>query len=448
MSSVETAAADTGHRHRLQRLVPKPLRHVVVVFLAILVIEYFIIPDLRHARKALSLLSHVNVFWLLGGALLEGASLFAYANLTRTVLPAGPERQGLWTLFRIDMSTLAVSHVLPGGTASSTGLGYRLLTGSGVSGPDAGFAMGSQGIGSAVVLNALLWLALVISIPLNGVQKAYTTVALVGVLLFILIAALIYLITAGVDVAARLVRAAFRPIPKIDGDKVEAVVRQIGARLRDLGSDRDLLRRSVTWAAANWLLDAASLWAFVAAFGHAISPIDLFVAYGVGVVLAAIPITPGGLGLVEAAVPAALVGFGLTENVAYLAVVGWRLVNFWLPIPVGAGCYVSLRFERRFERPGPRHTGREALAEIRTMPHMAKPLSPDTAATLVVPVDAGTGDAAPGAPATAAPADSGPADNGSRPRAGDAEPAELAPADAAAAEGPDGENGFSGEGLG
>ena len=440
MSAVEAAAPDAGRWSRLQRLVPKPLRHVVVLFLAILVIEYFIIPDLRHARRALSLLSHVNVFWLLGGALFEAASLLAYANLTRTVLPSVTGRQRLWTLFRIDMSTLAVSHVLPGGTASSTGLGYRLLTSRGVTGPDAGFAMGSQGIGSAVVLNALLWLALVISIPLNGVQKAYTTVALVGVLLFILIAALIYLVTAGVDVAARLVRAAFRPIPKIDGDKVEAVVRQIGARLRDLGSDRDLLLRSVTWAAANWLLDAASLWAFVAAFGHAISPIDLFVAYGVGMVLAAIPITPGGLGLVEAAVPAALVGFGLTENVAYLAVVGWRLVNFWLPIPVGAGCYVSLRFER----PGPRHTGRDALAEIRSMPHMAKPLSPDTAATLAVPVNVGDEDGARGKVASAGP---GSADTGSNPRAADAKPALLTPTEASPAEGQDDEVGFTGEGL-
>jgi hypothetical protein len=27
-------------------------------------------------------------------------------------------------------------------------------------------------------------------------------------------------------------------------------------------------------------------------------------------------------------------------------VLGWRLVNFWLPIPAGAGAYVSLKVPR------------------------------------------------------------------------------------------------------
>jgi hypothetical protein len=32
--------------------------------------------------------------------------------------------------------------------------------------------------------------------------------------------------------------------------------------------------------------------------------------------------------------------------VATLGVLGWRLVNFWLPIPVGAIAYVSLKVPR------------------------------------------------------------------------------------------------------
>ena len=363
--------ATGGHGpRRITRFVPKPLRHAFTVFLVLFVIEYFGIPALRKARASVSLLSHVNVFWMLAGLGLEAGALVAYACLTRTVLPSdGP---GLWTLVRIDMSTLAVSHILPGGTASSSGLGYQLFTSRGVRGTDAAFAMATQGIGSAMVLNVLLWLALVISIPLDGIHKVYVTVALAGVLLLGVFAALIYLLTKGEDFAARALRAAARPLPFISGDKIEEVVRQIGTRLRFLISDRVLLRRSLIWATANWLFDAASLWAFVAAFGHYISPIDLFVAYGVGNVIAAIPITPGGLGLVDAAVPLTLVSFGLPGGVAYLAVIGWRLVNFWLPIPVGAGMYVSLRLEHGRGR----HRGREAIAQLRTISEMATPVAP------------------------------------------------------------------------
>ncbi|MDQ6797492.1 MAG: hypothetical protein M3011_05615, partial [Actinomycetota bacterium] len=38
-----------------------------------------------------------------------------------------------------------------------------------------------------------------------------------------------------------------------------------------------------------------------------------------------------------------LVGFGTPRGVALLGVAAWRLFNFWLPIPIGAGTYLSLR---------------------------------------------------------------------------------------------------------
>jgi putative heme transporter len=355
---------------RLIAVVPKPLRHAFTVFVILLVFIYLGFPAISKADRALGLLNSVNVLWLIAGFLFEGASLYSYACLTRTLMPAdGPS---LWTLFRVDMSTLAVSHIIPGGTAPGTALGYRLMTSTGASGPDSGFAMASQGIGSAVVLNVLLWLALVISIPIAGFKPAYVTVALVGVLLLAFFATIIYLLNQGEDVAARVLRAVARPIPVLRGDKVEAVVRRIGVRIRLLSNDRETLGRSLAWASANWLLDAASLWAFVAAFGHFISPIYLFVAYGVGNVLAAIPLTPGGVGIVESVVPAALIGFGLPGGVAYLAVVGWRLVNFWLPIPVGAGMYISLRVDRERLK---HMRAREALAQLRTIPGMTAPVT-------------------------------------------------------------------------
>jgi uncharacterized protein (TIRG00374 family) len=103
--------------------------------------------------------------------------------------------------------------------------------------------------------------------------------------------------------------------------------------------------RTVGWAAANWLLDAASLWVFLAAFGHRVGIDGLIVAYGLANVLAAIPVTPGGLGVVEAVLTTTLVGFGVPRDVALLGVISYRLVNFWLPIPLGAAAYLSLHLQ-------------------------------------------------------------------------------------------------------
>ena len=262
--------------------------------------------------------------------------------LTRSLLPR-ERRPILWRIVRIQLSTLAVSHVVPGGSAAGAGLSFRLLEREGVDGPDAGFALALESIGSAVVLNVLLWIGLVVSIPLHGFNPLYGTAAIVGVLLIGGFFALALLLTREEASAARVLRAVARHMPLLNEQAVHRSVHRAAGQLRALTSDRKLLVTAVGWAGANWLLDAAALWLFVAAFGERV-PVDaLFVAYGLANVLAAIPVTPGGLGVVEAVLTSTLVGFGTPRGIAILGVIGYRLVNFWLPIPVGAASYVSIR---------------------------------------------------------------------------------------------------------
>ncbi len=327
--------------------IPKALRRVVSVTLLAAVVEYLVLPQVAGARKALHLVSQLNAGLFGLGVALEVLSLLAYSQLTRSLLPRGSLR--LNRIFRINLSTLSVSHVVPGGTAAGASLGYRLLTASGVKGPDTGFALGMQGLGSAVVLNALLWAGLVVSIPVYGFNPIYGVAAGLGVLLIGFLSVIVLLMTRGVDRAATVLRTVARKLPLITEDATEAVFRRVAVRLQELTSDSARLARCIGWAAANWLLDAASLWVFLAAFGHGHgrfpNPVGLIVAYGLANVLAAIPITPGGLGVVEGVLTPALVGFGLTKSVAILGVLGWRLINFWLPIPTGAAAYLSLRLE-------------------------------------------------------------------------------------------------------
>jgi uncharacterized protein (TIRG00374 family) len=324
----------------------RPLRRLVILLILALIVEYLVIPELVGASKDLYLLGRLNVGWMIAGLILEAVSLFCYALLNRVLLP--PEgRPGLSRLFRIDLAAAAVAHVIPAGTVGSAGIGYQLFTAEGVPGTDVGVMMATKGMGSTVVLNVLLWIALVISIPLSGFHPVYATVAIVGAVLLALVAALIFGITRGEKRAARILRAIGERIPGLGGDRLERVVLQAAASIRALGTNRSVLIQSLSWASLNWLLDAASLWCFIAAFGGYPNPVGLFAAYGIANVLGAIPVTPGGLGIIDTVTPVLLVGFGLTRSVATLGVLGWRLVNFWLPIPTGALAYVSLKVPRR-----------------------------------------------------------------------------------------------------
>jgi hypothetical protein len=326
------------------RLLPAPIWHVGKLLVVALIVEYLILPQVAGTRKALHLVSQVKPIFLLAGVVLEAAALVAYSVMTRVVLP--PESNpGLWTIVRIQLTTLSVSHCVPAGSAAGSSLGYRLLTLAGAGKADVGLAMGLQAIGSAVILNLIFLMSLIVSIPVWGFSPLYITTGIVGMILTIVFVAAVLLLTRGRRFFDSLIDRAARHIPFLDAEAARAVSERYAVRLHELGADRRLTAKASFWATANWLLDAASLYVFVGAFGHWVNPDGLIVSFTIAHVLSVVPITPGGLGVVEATLTSTLVGFGTPRGIAILGVIGYRLVQFWLPIPVGGLAYLSLHID-------------------------------------------------------------------------------------------------------
>lgn len=336
--AIDTDAVSRAETSGRRRAIKRTLLIVAMLF----IVYYLVLPQLVRGRESADLLKEVNPLLLILALGLEISALIAYTVLTRVTLPPEP-KLSLFTIFRVQLATRSVTNLVPGGSAAGGTLGYRLFTEAGVAPTAAGFSMATVGLGSAVVLNLILWISLLISIPFNGFNPIYVIAAIVGVLLLASAGALVYLLMEGRDRAERVLRAIARRIPFVEEDTASRFIHQLADRLHDLARQPELVRRGVFWATANWLLDAAALWVFLRAFGTAVNPINLIVAFGVAGVLAAIPITPGGLGLVETALPTLLIGFGVPGGEATIAVLGWRLVQFWMPIPLGGLAYASLK---------------------------------------------------------------------------------------------------------
>ncbi len=323
---------------------PREIRIILSVGSLVFVFEYLVLPQFASARSSLHLLAQLNPFIVILAVLFEMAALYAYVELTRTVMyPYSPSR---FNTLRVNLAGLAIGHVVPGGTAPAGALSYRIFNELGVPKDTNAFGLAAQGSGSAVVLNIIFWLALVISIPLRGFNPLYGFAALIGVFLLLAFFGTILLITRGQRHADAWLRAATRHIPTLDPDRISTLLSKVADRITLLIANRRTLWWAFTWAGLNWLFDASCLWVFVWAFGHAISPIDLLVAYGLANIFAAIPITPAGLGVVEGVLIPTLFGFGVPNNQAILAVLAYRLVNFWIPIPIGGIAYASLQWRK------------------------------------------------------------------------------------------------------
>ena len=331
---------DTGGPPRPRR--HRPFRITIKLLLFVLVIYFALATIVPGVRKALRELRTVNPLLLLLGLALEIAALYCYSLLTRAALGQSAKRITQTRLFRIQMSTKALSSIVPGGSAAGSALGFRLMTLSGVDGADAGFALATAGLSSAIVLNLLFWSALIVSIPIRGVNELYTGAAIAGVVLMLLAGALVFGLMEGQRRAERILRWIAKRL-RLDEDRAAAGVRHVGVRLEELATDRALLSRVAGWAAANWILDAAALWVFLRAFGASADIDALLVSFCLANVLAVIPITPGGLGIIDSTLPVALVWFGLTSATAALGVASYRIAQFFFPILLGGVLYASLR---------------------------------------------------------------------------------------------------------
>ena len=222
-------------------------------------------------QQDLHLLGRVNTLWLVVGLVLEGASLFCYGLLTRTLLPPGS----------VTRPVPAVPHrswpPRPSRTSSrpargQRGIGYRLFTAEGIKGQRRRGDDGHQGPGlhrraerPAMAVPGHLH-------PARGLPPIYVTVAITGAVLLLAIAALAFGITRRTERASRILHAVRGPDPRPDRRPPGAGFPRRRASLSRLARDRRTLATSLTWAWLNWLLDAASLWCFVAAFGRFVEP--------------------------------------------------------------------------------------------------------------------------------------------------------------------------------
>lgn len=337
--------------------VPRWLRFLFGALVLGLVVWLLVVPQFGDAEEALDATTDVHLGYVLVGGALVALATAAQSELTRRVLP-DEERPTLSAMLRMDLAATAVSHTVPGGTAAGTALAFRLLTKAGVSGPSTGFALAVRGIGSAVVLNVILWAALVISIPAEGFDPRYSTAAVIGALLLGSVGGAAVGLLRAREATTRLLVRLLRPLPFVNDEGVPGVVDRLATQLHTLVSDRRLALQATAWSAVYWLALAAALWVLLFAFGWTGHPVSVLVAFGIVNVLAAIPITPRGLGVLEAVLIPMIVGFGSPASVATLGVISWRLLSFWAPIPLGTLSYVSIRIAQPDVR-----EDRESLAD-------------------------------------------------------------------------------------
>jgi uncharacterized protein (TIRG00374 family) len=149
--------------------------------------------------------------------------------------------------------------------------------------------------------------------------------------------------TVGIAVAVLLavigVAAAIPKVRTVVRESVVPAVRESLASLRELASSP---LRMLTLFVGGLILQlgyVAALYFAVRALGGDAGFVTIGLIYLTGGSAASVAPTPGGVGAVEAVLLAALTGVGMDAAPALAAVFLYRLVTFWVPIPIGGASF-------------------------------------------------------------------------------------------------------------
>ncbi len=316
---------------------------------------YIVMPSLLTLFGSWPRLADVDVLWFVLLVLLQLGSFAALWWLARMALEPDPQLAELpdqpppdprWaSVITAQLAGNAASRIVPGGPAAGGVVQGSILVRDGQPGPVVASALAGVGL----LTTAVLLLLPVLTVPALLIGPPPAEQLRFGLLLSLILA----VVVVGLGVAAltwprsvsfvgRLVgRIVHLVRPAVTPDRVADLLLVQRARLRAVFSGRWM--RAIFAAAANRMLDYAALVAALTAFGAHARPSEVLLAYVVAQALAMVPITPGGLGFVESGLTALLVLIGVGADTAVVGTLLYRLVSFWLPIPIGALAWAGWR---------------------------------------------------------------------------------------------------------
>ncbi len=335
-----------GDRRRIAGLA------LAVVLLVVAI--YFVVPKVVGIHGMLDRVGSANVYWVAAAVGFNVIAFLAYAVLFRRVFGEGTDdalmrrRLDLRASYEISMAGFAATKVFSAAGAGGVALTYWALRRAGMPRQRAAARM----VAFLVLLYAVYMLALILfgvvlrvhalpgEAPVGG-----TIVPAAIAFVVLLVFGLVSLIPG--DLGRRMDAVGARPsrwsraVSRLARGPATVAT---GTRTA-LDHLRHPRRSAITLLAAIgwWAGNIGILWASFQAFGVEVPFAVIVQGFFLGMVANLAPSPAGGVGTVDAGMIGAFVLFGIPAATVFPAVLVFRLVSFWLPIPVGIWAYVQLR---------------------------------------------------------------------------------------------------------
>jgi uncharacterized protein (TIRG00374 family) len=288
---------------------------------------------------------NLNWWWIPISVAAEAMSFVSFVGMQYVLLQSGGLRAPRGSLLKMTFASQAIANSLPGGNAVAAAYGFRWYRRFG-----ADTTLATWGTVGTIVASAVA-LALVATLGLGFAASEGASLDLIpgiiGALLITVLIGALFLYERPLFSALTIaIRTSQWAIGRPKGD-LETHIARIMHWVSSVRLGWRQVTRILLLGTANWLFDCSCFAFMFLAVGAPIPWKGLLLAYGAGQLAAALPITPGGLGAVEGSITIALVAFGGDQTSTVDAVLLYRIVSFWLVLPVGWALWAELALEVR-----------------------------------------------------------------------------------------------------
>jgi uncharacterized membrane protein YbhN (UPF0104 family) len=341
----------TAEQRRRRRLVVRSVLGAVVVGALI----FGVLPQVADLSSVWTHIGAMSVMQLTALAAVAVGSLLAYGLVLMAVMPGLTFAQATV----VSQSSTAVANTMPAGGALAVGVSYRFYGSWGFSNAAITRNVVVTGIWNVFSKLALPVIALVLLVSTGGGGNGVVAAAIVGVVVLVVAVALGALTLSSEHAAHRV------------GDIVGALVVRVGKWFHRVcppnGGDvaarfrRDtlgLLRARGLQLTGAIVLSQLSIFVVllfslraVGVNAAQVSWIEVLAAYAVTRLASTVPITPGGIGLVELGLAGTLIAMGGADALVIAGVLVFRMLSFFVSVPLGLGMFVVWKKMARWRRP-------------------------------------------------------------------------------------------------
>lgn len=335
-------------------------------------------------------LAHVRPAWVVVAVVAEGGSMVAFALLQQRLLRAGGVHLGLFSMLAITLAGNALTGTLPGGVGWAAAWQFDQLGRRGVR----RFLRVWEFLVAGGVSSFALFVVIAVGVETAGSRGPVSALRwLVFLLALIPLVALVVELLHGTRPVQRTVARLARWAGSVPGGRwLLGGARHLASRLTAVRLGPAGWAEVLGLALVNWMLDAAVVVAVMLSLGVGVPWSAILVIYGLTQIAASIPLTPGGIGVVAGSLAALLHAYGVATTGALAVVVLYRLLSFWVLVPVGWAVWGVLEARGRRVARGVARPRYGLAPMLDAPPPPPAPLPPAQEAPEGVGGDSGCGD--------------------------------------------------------